>query len=198
MNKRQRLAPEEARKRILAAAQKCLIEQGISGLRIANVASEANIVHSSILHHFGSAEGLKQALGKHLSIELFEEMTSALSSANTEDLAFSAIHKLFDALGPGGHANLIAWLLIAHPPSENHLAKAEDHYATLFGRIIELVKTNLTRIRDREVTTDEARFVVYLVLIAACGQGILGDTLRTTLGMDGKRETFLRWFADSI
>lgn len=198
MTKRQRLSSEEARRRILEAAQKCLIEQGIDGLRIANVAAEAKIVHSSILHHFGSADGLKQALGKQLSIQMFDEIASALSSADTEHMALEALHKLFDAFGPGGHANLIAWLVIAGPDHEHHLNRVQEEYAQLFANIVMLVQENLTRIRAQEVTADEARFVVFHVLIAACGFGIIGESVAATLGISDKQPEFLRWFADHI
>ena len=198
MNKRQRLNPDDARRNILLAAQKCLIEQGVDGLRIANVAAEAKIVHSSILHHFGSADGLRQALAKHLAESLFDDMTAALSAADTEDVVLKAIQELFEAQGPGGHANLSAWLLISGPKSDDHLHRIQEQYADLFESIIVLAQKNLTRIRGEHVALDEARFVVYLVLISACGQGILGKAVGRSLGIENKQEAFTRWLAKTI
>ncbi|MEM7082785.1 MAG: helix-turn-helix domain-containing protein [Pseudomonadota bacterium] len=198
MTKRVRLTPEVARENILQAAEKCLINHGVDGLRMTAVAEEANIVHSSILHHFGSAEGLKQALGKRLSIKLFEEVAQALSSADQTDTVYSVVERIFDALGPSGHANLLAWLVIAGPKRDNHLTRINETYGHLFGDMTILVQQNLSRIRQQPVRKREARFVVYHVLIAACGHGILGDTLRPTLGMHEQRNAYVRWLCDRI
>ncbi len=197
MSKRTRLTPERARENILSAAEKCLIEHGVDGLRMTTVATEANIVHSSILHHFGSAEGLKQALGKRLSIRLFEEVSQALSDADQSDTVFSVVDRIFDALGPSGHGNLLAWLVIAGPKSDNHLTRVHQTYGHLFTDMVDLVQQNLERIRERPVRQKEAKFIVFHVLVTACGQGILGDTLRPTLGMSHQAD-YVRWFCDAI
>ncbi len=198
MTKRTRLTPELARENILSAAEKCLIEHGVDGLRMTTVATEANIVHSSILHHFGSAEGLKQALGKRLSMRLFEEVSRALSNADQADTVFSVVDRIFDALGPSGHGNLLAWLVIAGPTSDNHLTRVHQTYGHLFTDMVDLVQQNLERIRERPMSRQEAQFVVFHVLVTACGQGILGDTLRPTLGIDGLQEDYVRWFCNLI
>lgn len=198
MTKRTRLTPELARENILRAAEKCLIEHGVDGLRMTTVANEANIVHSSILHHFGSAEGLKQALGKRLSMRLFDEVSRALSQADQADTVFSVVDRIFDALGPSGYGNLLAWLVIAGPKSDNHLTRVQQTYGHLFNDMVELVQNNLERIRERPVDHREARFVVFHVLATACGQGILGDSLRPTLGIDRSQEEYVRWFCNAI
>lgn len=201
MSKRTRLTPELARENILQAAETCLINHGVDGLRMTTVASEANIVHSSILHHFGSAEGLKQALGKRLSIKLFDEVAQALSNADQADTVFSVVSRIFEALGPSGHGNLLAWLVIAGPKSDNHLTRVHETYGHLFSDMVNLVHSNLERIRNKPVTTQEAQFVVYHVLVTACGQGILGDTLRPTLGIgttQKEQEEYVRWFCRVI
>lgn len=198
MSKRTRLTPERARENILQAAETCLINQGVDGLRMTTVASEAHIVHSSILHHFGSAEGLKQALGKRLSMRLFEEVSEALSSADHADTVFSVVDRIFDAMGPSGQGNLLAWLAIAGPKSDNHLTRVNDVYGHLFADMVTLVHTNLERIREQPVDKQEAAFVVYHVLVTACGQGILGDSLRPTLGIDPAQEDYVRWFCHTI
>lgn len=198
MSKRTRLTPELARENILKAAETCLINHGVDGLRMTTVASEANIVHSSILHHFGSAEGLKQALGKRLSMKLFDEVAEALSSADQADTVFSVVNRIFYAMGSGGHGNLLAWLVIAGPKSDNHLTRVNEIYGHLFTDMIDLVQQNLQRIRQRDVSKKEAQFIVFHVLVSACGQGILGDTLRPTLGMGQSQNEYVRWFCDAI
>ena len=52
--------PEEARALILAAAGKRLEEHGLRGLNIKDVADDSGIKHGTLLHHFGSAEGMRR------------------------------------------------------------------------------------------------------------------------------------------
>jgi AcrR family transcriptional regulator len=60
--KRIRRTPEEARALILEAAEGTIAKTGPSGLRLQDVAKAAGVSHPTILHHFGSREGLVKAL----------------------------------------------------------------------------------------------------------------------------------------
>ncbi len=59
---RKRRTPEEARAAILDAAEAIVQDVGPAGLRIAAVAKAAKMAHPNVLHHFGSREGLLNAL----------------------------------------------------------------------------------------------------------------------------------------
>ena len=59
---RKRRSAEEARREILEAAHALLLGEGPDALKIAKIAKRARISHPLILHHFGSTEGLVQAL----------------------------------------------------------------------------------------------------------------------------------------
>src|SRR6201996_6803883 len=61
--KRVRRRPEEARVQILDAADRIMAKGGgPASLRLQDVARLAGISHPTILHHFGSREGLVRAL----------------------------------------------------------------------------------------------------------------------------------------
>ena len=53
---------------ILAIAGKRLADHGIRGLNIKDIAQDAGINHGTLLHHFGSAEGMRTALLTNLTI----------------------------------------------------------------------------------------------------------------------------------
>ena len=55
--KRRRLPADEAKTRILEAAQKRLTEGGPDAIRLQDLAADLGISHPAILHHFGSREG---------------------------------------------------------------------------------------------------------------------------------------------
>ena len=75
--KRRRRTPEAARREILDAAGRRLKNDGPDGLRLQTIASDLGISHSSILHHFGSRDGLLDAL----SVDAFEVLERDLKSA---------------------------------------------------------------------------------------------------------------------
>src|SRR5579863_2646522 len=59
--RRRRSAPE-TRNAILEAAQRRLLGGGPEAIRLQEIAADAGISHPAILHHFGSREGLVEAM----------------------------------------------------------------------------------------------------------------------------------------
>src|ERR1700761_1952547 len=93
--KRIRRSPEEARARILDAAEGIMAKGGgPASLRLQDVARLAGISHPTILHHFGSREGLVRALNlralERLSGSAVPELAEADSSTDSIKIAFEA------------------------------------------------------------------------------------------------------------
>ena len=59
---RRRLSPTESREAALIAAQQLLVESGPQAVTLKAVGARIGRTHANLLHHFGSAEGLQQAL----------------------------------------------------------------------------------------------------------------------------------------
>ena len=59
---KKRLSPEESRAAALDAARQILIESGPQAVTLKAVAARIDRTHANLLHHFGSAAGLHQAL----------------------------------------------------------------------------------------------------------------------------------------
>ena len=78
---RRRRDPEAARAEILAAAEQLVFEQGPQGLKIKAVAQAVGMTHPTILHHFGSASGLLQALQQHFSRQIRESFMTTLQDS---------------------------------------------------------------------------------------------------------------------
>jgi len=60
--KRVRRTPEKARAHILACAEKIMTEHGLNSVQVRAVAREAGMTDAGVTHHFGSREGLLEAL----------------------------------------------------------------------------------------------------------------------------------------
>src|SRR5438067_904808 len=81
--KRIRRTAEEARSLILDAAEKVTRAQGPASLRLQDVAREAGVSHPTILHHFGSREGLMQALNARTMDQLTRDVIDGMATTGS-------------------------------------------------------------------------------------------------------------------
>lgn len=203
--KRVRRSPAEARALILNAAKKRLKAVGPEGLQVKEIAAIAGVTHSTILHHFGSAEGLRIELAEHMVEELLDDILQVMDAHEEfvpED--HSILFKVFGVLSDDGHARLIAWTMLRGA----NLQTAQDGEAKikdLFKRIIEGVAAAVQAAAGEMVVNDDvamrqARFIVYLVATTAVGDGIAGPNLAELIGLTPIEATteFRDWFADRL
>src|SRR5690349_14922747 len=73
-----RRSAEEAQRVILDAAESRLAQVGPAGLRLQEVAADAGIAHPTILHHFGSREGLIHAVVQRALGALYTDLMREL------------------------------------------------------------------------------------------------------------------------
>ena len=113
---RTRRSAEEARERILEAAEKKLVEGGPEAVRVQPLARELGLSDAAIHHHFGSRQGLLEALlrraGRRLKLELEALGREAAAAGRAIDLADVADAMLGLYEGDGG-ARLALWLRLA-------------------------------------------------------------------------------------
>ncbi len=184
---RRRRTPEEARRLVLDTAERRLKEHGLDGLNIVGVAREAGISHATLLHHFGSSAGMRQALVERMTQRLIGEALATLS----RDVKVTTLFRdLFEVFSTGGHARLLAWMNI----EEVHRAPPSPEIRQGFAELIEAAARQLP---DGDPAS--ARNILVLVVGAAIGLGIAGDALIDLAGMDeDARAAFPDWLAESI
>ena len=110
--KRVRRRPEDARALILDAAEKSMAAHGPAGIRLQDVAKAAGVSHPTILHHFGSREGLVRALNLRTLEDLTRTVVERMAGARSGD---DGIARTFAAYR-GGLARRIVWSIQAEPP----------------------------------------------------------------------------------
>lgn len=98
---RVRRTPEEAKANILEAAERRLREHGLEGLNVTAVAQEAGISHATLLHHFGSVDGMREALADQMFLSLIKDIVDAVGAREPPD---KVTQRLFKTLSEGGHA----------------------------------------------------------------------------------------------
>ncbi len=181
-NKRIRRTPEDARRLILEAAEADMTASGPAGLRLEAVAKAAGVSHPTILHHFGSREGLIQALNlktiEHLKSVLLQVMGAAPTSSD------DAIATTFAAYRDG-LAQRMVWLMQSHQP-------VGAAGLPVFDELVEALHAMRLRLSGPDPKFDlaDTRAIVHLTTIAAFGDALLGARLRRA--PDAAEESRLR------
>jgi len=184
---RRRRTAEESREIILTVAARRLRQHGLDGLNITGVAEEAGISHATLLHHFGSSGGMREALAEKMTAQLISDLVEAL---NANVPLNELVANVFDALAAGGHAKLIAWRTVEGGDDEQTL----DVLGDLFERLL-----NSSRQALHTDDQQELRQIIYLVTVAAIGHGLAGDVLSRLLKMsDEEVEQFPQWMRQRL
>ena len=177
---RRRLSPEESRDAALDAAQTLLVESGPQAVTLKAVAARIDRTHATLLHHFGSAYGLQQALiarmagfitGTIREAVLRQRTSGAPDPSEVVDLAF-------DAFDSGGAGALASWMI---------LTGNEDALDPILTAIHDLVDDLAADHRDETPLADETLTLVLMAL----GDALLGGPLARALGLPRDRARVL-------
>jgi AcrR family transcriptional regulator len=186
---RKRRSPQEARELILNAAQSRLSAFGVRGLTIKDVAADTDINHGTLLHHFGSAEGMRIALLTRMTNSLTADMSLILESNPGPE---SSIEALFDLMSKTGHTKLLAWRALEEGENEQFNIPKEsiDSVADIIDRIT-------AGLSDHDQNT--ARSMVFLAVSTAVGWGICGKGFQQMFGLSpAQQEDFPRWVGQQM
>jgi AcrR family transcriptional regulator len=111
---RRRLSPVESRDAALEAARALLIESGPAGVTLKAVAARVGRTHANLLHHFGSAEGLRRALIARMAAGITGTIRDAVLRARVEGHGSREVVDLvFDAFDGGGAGALASWMILS-------------------------------------------------------------------------------------
>ena len=165
-SRRVRRTPEQAREEILAVARTRLLEHGIDGLKIADVARDLRMSHATLLHHFGSSEGMRTALITRMGADVLTELLATMDGAQaSEDQRARWLSTTFATLAEARHGQLFAWLALqpgqASAVSDDQIVAPT---ANLFGELLGRMQ--------KVMPLGQAQFLVTLVVTSAIGMGV--------------------------
>jgi AcrR family transcriptional regulator len=197
---RRRRTAEEAREAILDAAERQLKERGPDSLRLKELAAEVGMSHPTLLHHFGTREGLMIAVVERSLRAVEADVIAAIAQTPTRASDDDArdVEALLDrvsaALVDKGHGRTIAWLALSGrvPPSEDVGIKlaAEATHAIRRGR------------RGAGTPSfEDTRFTLLLSYYALFAQSVVGPLVARSAGLPDDERTrahFRRWLAKLI
>jgi AcrR family transcriptional regulator len=186
-------SPEQAKQAILDAAEAMMIKVGPAGLRISAVAKSAGMAHPNIIYHFGSRDGLINAIAERVGVRATKRITNAITEATKakpQDRVAAMTHVL-DVAYAGDQGKAAVWL---------HMSGAESSFKDNMERIVEL-SHSLRRSIDPNANLDNTGRLVMLVTLALVGEVVSGDGVKDALGFNpnsGGRAYFRQWLAEIL
>ena len=173
---RRRLSPEESREAALDAARDLLVELGPQAVTLKAVAARIGRTHANLLHHFGSAAGLQQALiGRMAGFITTTIRDTVFRQRAGEHDPREVVDLAFDSFDTGGAGALASWMI---------LSGNEDALDPILKAIHDLVdELSEGHSKDEQPIEDETLQLV----IMALGDALFGAPLTRVLGLPRDR-----------
>jgi AcrR family transcriptional regulator len=171
---RERLTSEESRSAALEAARTLLIEEGPQAVTLKAVAARIGKTHANLLHHFGSAAGLQEALAELINERVIAGIERAVERARIGEAdPRELVDRTFEAFDTEGGGALAAWAIL----SGNR--EALDPMLESIHALVDRIGMGLDEAKVRDMT-------LWLIL-AALGDSLMGDPVATALGLPRDR-----------
>ena len=186
-----------ARREILDAAQRLLSSGGPDAIRLQDIARDVGISHPTILHHFGSRDGLIRALDARAIHALTGDVERILESNQSLHPA-ELVERVAETMDQQGLARLIALWAMREP--ETGIATELDP-AALVHDVSKLIGDRLDDPDGTPADRQEAiSFRVRLAVFAMFGQALVGDVMSPVPPeqRDAERHRFRRWLAELL
>lgn len=185
--RRRRRSGEDARREILAAAEKLLDERGPEAVRVQTVARAVGLTDAAVHYHFGNREGLLEALLRDVGRRMKAELAEA-----DDDVDLSTLLDVLDeAYHTHGYARLTAWMRLAgwKPTGEG-----------MFRPYAEALHRALVRRAEAAGTPrpplDDTLHLVTLLNLVSWADALTGAEWRRSVGLPATAEAgaaFRQW-----
>lgn len=172
---RRRLSSAESREAALDAARALLVENGPQSVTLKAVAARIGRTHANLLHHFGSAAGLQEALAERMAATITAEIGAAALRARSKGDPSEVVDLTFDAFDCQGADALASWMIL----SGNH--QLLDPVLDAIHRLVDELATD-SGLGDLPLADE----TLHLVLIAL-GDALLGGAMAKALGLPRDR-----------
>jgi AcrR family transcriptional regulator len=192
--RRVRRRPDEARRLILRAAEKRLIEGGPEAVRVQVVAADLDLTDAAVHHHFGSRRGLLEALLRFGGRRLREEVEEILTGWNGDTAGLRRVaERIADAYAERGYARLALWL---------SLSGWSDRGSGMFEPLVDALHRARGRARgEPRPRRHESQHAVALLNLALAAEPLMGAGFLRSVGLPGDasgRTRFRRWMLQAL
>ncbi|MEV7097284.1 TetR/AcrR family transcriptional regulator [Amycolatopsis sp. NPDC051045] len=160
--------PERTRATILHAATQMLYECGLDGIGVAGLCTRLGISKETLYRHFGTKDGLVQAMLEARSDRVIRWLTDAVTAAGDDPA--DQLTGVFDALQGWYDEPAFRGCGLLNAATQHHTGAVRAITARHLDRYLEL----LTKIADRAGATDP-RVLGQQLLILVEGATIVAD-----------------------
>ena len=204
--RRRRRTAAVARREILDAAKKRLMEGGPDNVRLKLIGEDVGLSHSSILHHFGSRDGLMEALRSDAFSSLGKDLAKRMAKPPIGDPTIDFFNKVAETLGNQGYGRLLAWQLMSGFEPENaQIGKTvlgPDGSGGLLGGLATQLQAlraeRAARFEQPVPDEEETRMIVATFASTMLGEALAGHLMARSAGLGNEPEDRRRireWFA---
>ena len=188
---------QETRSAILEAAERRLLSGGPEAIRLQEIAADAGISHPAILHHFGSREGLVEAMILSGIARLQAQFLEGWPSAKEPDIE-GVLERFYEVASRRGVARMLAWLILSgraygamkpgvFKPAAERMHAGRVRRAQSEGR--------------RSPELEETLFAATHLFILVLGDSLFGPSIRRAIGLGSGADTtrrFRRWLSKVV
>jgi AcrR family transcriptional regulator len=165
------------RERLIATALRMFAERGFDAVSVRDIAKASGVSIGLIRHHFGSKEGLREAVDQEFMRQFEEGIAQAAERwlENLEDYG-----AWLDAATAGGVRN---WH-VSRQYFRRALLEESDWGAALFQRFYELVKQWVEKTDARGAIAEDVdrQWLPYLIMFLELGGVLLDPHMRRIIG----------------
>jgi AcrR family transcriptional regulator len=168
---RKRRTAEQARSAILDAAERRLVQAGPGAIRLQEVAADVGVSHPTVLHHFGSREGLIEAVVVRALDSLHAVLLATVRSAPEHPGQVGAmLDGVFDALVSGGHGRAFLWLALSgYAPTVEEL-----RVRSVADAVHAIRKERRKQAGKKAPSAEDTYFTVLLPALALLSMSVIG------------------------
>lgn len=190
MSIRKRLSPTESRLAALEAARALLIETGPQSVTLKAVGARIGRTHANLLHHFGSASGLQEALAVYLAETVCETIADAVRASRAGiGSPREVVDLTFDAFDREGGGALASWMLLTG--NEDALDPIVETIHALVDEVAPEHGLDDTMLRHHDTL---------ILVLLALGDALMGQQLTRSLNLprEQARDTAERLLVESM
>ena len=193
---RTRRPPERAQEEILDAAERHLVADGPYAVRVQVIAREIGITDAAVHYHFGSREGLLQALLRRAGRRLRDEVVEVIERWDPESLDIGELGELLRRLySERGYARLTAWLRLAGwSPSGAGMLRPQ-------AEELHRLRADAGADDQAQPDLDDTLFSLVLLNMVLWSEPLIGEAALKMFGLVGDELTarrFRRWLTQLV
>ncbi|WP_375770387.1 TetR family transcriptional regulator [Archangium gephyra] len=185
------------RAEILAAATREFADQGYAGATTAGIARRAGVTQPLVHHHFGSKQGLWEAVLEALFQEFHQVMSRAMSEVEGADRITRLEHLLRTTVRFNGSRPELSRLI--HTESSSGEAAYEALFTMLRSGPLSIFQRELSAaVEDGTIRPVDPRFAYFAIIGASTQPFTEPETARRLWGLDVKDEHVISQYADFV